>query len=155
MKKLIMMLAVGSIMTLAAFANEKPATADQPQSVKPTANKMIGDTVLTPSGLKYIEIKKGTGAMPKAGQTISAHYTGWLTDGKKFDSSRDRRKPYFFPLGRGTVIKGWEEAFATMNVGGVRKLIIPPDLAYGDRGFPGAIPPKATLIYEIELVDVK
>ncbi len=106
----------------------------------------------TPSGLQYQEITEGTGATPRSGQTVSVHYTGWLADGKKFDSSRDRGQPLQFVLGRGEVIKGWEEGVATMKVGGKRKLIIPPALGYGAAGFGSVIPPNATLTFEVELL---
>ena len=101
------------------------------------------------------DIRVGTGAEAKAGQTVSVHYVGTLTDGKKFDSSRDRGKPFDFPLGGGRVIKGWDQGVAGMKVGGLRKLTIPPSLGYGAAGFPGAIPPNATLIFEVELIAVK
>lgn len=109
----------------------------------------------TPSGLQYEDLTVGTGATPQAGQTVHVHYTGWLTDGKKFDSSVDRGQPFPFVLGQGAVIKGWDEGVATMQVGGKRKLTIPPALAYGDRGFPGAIPPNSTLVFDVELLEIK
>ena len=114
-----------------------------------------GKTVKTDSGLKYEDIQVGNGAMPKTGQVVSVHYTGWLEDGKKFDSSVDRGQPIEFPLGTGYVIPGWDEGLATMKVGGKRKLIIPPQLAYGDRGSSGVIPPGATLTFEVELLAIK
>ena len=113
------------------------------------------DTITTASGLKYIEIKIGNGALPKAGQTVEVHYTGWLMDGKKFDSSKDRGTPFSFPLGQGRVIKGWDEGLSTMKVGGVRKLIIPAALGYGERGAGGVIPPNSTLVFEVEFLGVK
>jgi peptidylprolyl isomerase len=113
----------------------------------------------TQSGLKMIDTKVGTGAMPKTGQTCVMHYTGWLyVDGKKgakFDSSLDRNEPFSFKIGQGQVIGGWDEGVATMKVGGKRTLIIPPDLGYGSRGAGGVIPPNATLIFDVELLGVK
>ena len=111
--------------------------------------------VTTSSGLQYVDETVGTGATPRAGQTAVVHYTGWLADGKKFDSSKDHGAPFEFALGRGDVIKGWDEGVATMKVGGKRKLIIPPDLGYGARGAGGVIPPNATLTFEVELLSVK
>jgi FKBP-type peptidyl-prolyl cis-trans isomerase FkpA len=108
-----------------------------------------------PDGLKYADDSVGTGAEAQAGKTVVVHYTGWLTDGTKFDSSRDRNQPFSFPLGRGQVIKGWDEGVAGMKVGGKRTLTIPPDLGYGARGAGGVIPPNATLKFEVELLDVK
>jgi len=111
--------------------------------------------VTTPSGLKYNDDQVGSGEAPRQGQRVSVHYTGWLTDGTKFDSSRDRGQPFQFTLGRGEVIKGWDEGVASMKVGGKRKLTIPPDLGYGTRGAGGVIPPNATLVFDVELLDVK
>ena len=108
----------------------------------------------TPSGLKYVGLQEGTGAQPKAGDQVSVHYTGWLTNGTKFDSSHDRREPIVFPIGKGHVIKGWDEGVGSMKVGGKRKLIIPAHLGYGASGAGGVIPPNATLVFEVELMAV-
>jgi len=115
--------------------------------------------VTTLSGLKYIDTKVGTGAAPTTGQTCKMHYTGWLyqngAKGKKFDSSLDRGQPFEFKIGVGQVIPGWDEGVASMKAGGKRTLIIPPELGYGARGAGGAIPAYATLLFEVELLDVK
>ena len=115
--------------------------------------------VTTSSGLRIIDVKPGTGPVPQAGQTVTVNYTGWLfvdgKKGKKFDSSLDRGQPFYFTLGQGQVIKGWDEGLATMHVGGKRTLIIPPDLGYGASGAGGDIPPGATLIFEVDLIDAK
>ncbi len=113
------------------------------------------EVVTTPSGLKYVEIEEGTGATPQKGRTVVVHYTGTLENGTKFDSSRDRNRPFEFKLGVGQVIKGWDEGISTMRVGGRRQLIIPPDLGYGVRGAGGVIPPNATLIFDVELLRIK
>ena len=113
-----------------------------------------GGLTTTPSGLKYEDVKEGAGEAAATGQTVSVHYTGWLTNGTKFDSSKDRGTPFEFPLGGGRVIKGWDEGVAGMKVGGVRKLTIPPELGYGARGAGGVIPPNATLVFEVELLKV-
>lgn len=109
----------------------------------------------TASGLKYTDETEGTGESPKAGQTVTVHYTGTLPDGKKFDSSRDRNQPFSFTIGIGQVIKGWDEGVMTMKVGGKRKLVIPPDLGYGSRGAGGVIPGNATLHFDVELISIK
>ncbi len=130
------------VFAAAAFADTSAPTKTQ------------GKPVVLPSGLKYIDIKKGTGAEAKAGANVSVHYTGWLTDGKKFDSSVDRGEPFQFKLGAGMVIKGWDEGVAGMKVGGKRQLRIPSELAYGARGAGGVIPPNAALVFEVELLGV-
>jgi FKBP-type peptidyl-prolyl cis-trans isomerase FkpA len=110
--------------------------------------------ITTSSGLVYDDISEGEGEVARAGQRVSVHYTGWLTDGTKFDSSKDRNDPFDFPLGAGHVIRGWDEGVQGMKVGGVRKLTIPAELGYGPRGAGGVIPPNATLVFEVELLKI-
>jgi len=105
--------------------------------------------------MKIEKLTTGNGASPKTGDTVVVHYTGWLTDGKKFDSSVDRDDPFEFVLGVGQVIQGWDQGVASMRVGDKVKLTIPPELAYGREGYPGAIPPSATLVFEVELLSVR
>ena len=126
-------------------------------SVARAQAKAGGDekVVTTGSGLKYVEQKEGSGETAKAGDMVQVHYTGWLKDGTKFDSSRDRNRPIAFQLGAGTVIKGWDEGVAGMKVGGKRKLIIPSELAYGARGRGPTIPPNSELTFEVELLNVR
>ncbi len=121
----------------------------------PTTTPRKGKAVTTSSGLQYEDIVEGTGASPTAGKTVSVHYTGTLTDGTKFDSSRDRNQPFKFTIGVGQVIKGWDEGVLSMKVGGRRKLTVPPDLGYGARGAGGVIPPNATLVFDVELLGVQ
>jgi len=111
--------------------------------------------VTTASGLKYTDLAVGTGPSPQPGQTVTVQYTGTLNDGTKFDSSYDHGQPFSFPIGRGKVIKGWDEGLLTMKVGGKRRLVVPPSLGYGARGFPPNIPPDATLNFDVELVGIK
>lgn len=112
-------------------------------------------TTTTQSGLQFEELVEGSGANPQPGQTVSVHYTGWLTDGTKFDSSVDRGQPFEFQIGKGQVIQGWDEGVMSMKIGGKRKLTIPPNLGYGDRGAGSVIPPGATLVFEVELLGVR
>jgi len=115
----------------------------------------VPGATMTGSGLQYIDTVVGSGASPVAGKRVSVHYTGTLENGKKFDSSRDRGKPFAFVIGRGKVIAGWDEGVMGMRVGGRRQLIIPPELGYGERGVPGVIPPGATLLFDVELLEVQ
>lgn len=110
--------------------------------------------MMTDSGLKYDDLVAGEGEIAQAGQMVRVHYTGWLTDGSKFDSSLDRHDPFVFPLGRGRVIRGWDEGVQGMRVGGKRRLTIPSHLGYGAQGAGGVIPPNATLVFEVELLGI-
>ena len=150
------------VLTLAGFAvaqgskSTAPAQKKSPAAQTPAGpTKVSGDPITTSSGLKYWEIKKGTGPAAVKGKTVKVHYTGWLTDGKEFDSSLDAGEPIQFLLGSGQVIKGWDEGIAGMKVGGKRQLRIPPELGYGSRGAGSTIPPNATLIFDVQLVGVK
>jgi peptidylprolyl isomerase len=134
------------------------ATIPNPQEIlaaMPTTDANAdADFVTTPSGLKYRDIKVGSGDSPETGKNVAVHYTGTLTDGTKFDSSRDRGAPFKFRIGTGQVIKGWDEGVGTMKVGGRRELVIPPDLAYGSRAVGGVIPANSTLVFDVELMGV-
>jgi FKBP-type peptidyl-prolyl cis-trans isomerase len=133
-----------SVLVIAAVLIALPASAQQEEK-----------TVTTASGLKYIDVVVGKGASPSVGKHVKVHYTGTLENGKKFDSSVDRNQPFSFIIGVGQVIPGWDEGVMTMKVGGKRKLIIPPNLGYGARGAGGVIPPNATLLFDVELLDVE
>jgi FKBP-type peptidyl-prolyl cis-trans isomerase FkpA len=147
MRALILALAMISLVAI-ALAQDKKADAGGP-------TKVTGAPTKTPSGLEYWDIKAGTGPVAQSGQKVKVHYTGWLTNGKKFDSSVDRGQPFEFMLGAGQVIKGWDQGVAGMKVGGKRQLKIPPDLGYGAAGAGGVIPPNATLIFDVELLGVQ
>jgi FKBP-type peptidyl-prolyl cis-trans isomerase len=131
----------------------KSGTPGATSAFSPT--KVNGQPTTTASGLQYWDITVGTGATAVAGNTVKVHYTGFLTNGEKFDSSHDRAEPFSFPLGAGQVIKGWDEGVAGMKVGGKRQLRIPAELGYGASGAGGVIPPNATLIFDVELLEVK
>ena len=148
MKPHLITAAILFLTSAALLAQTKPNTS------APT--KVTGDGVKTASDLQYWDIKVGTGTEAKQGShTAVVHYTGWLASGKKFDSSVDAGKPFPFTIGAGEVIKGWDEGVAGMKVGGKRQLRIPPALAYGERGYPGAIPANATLIFDVQLIEVR
>jgi len=149
MKTVIFVMVICGLM-MSAAAQTAPA---KKAAGGPT--KVTGAPIKTPSGLEYWDIKVGTGAVAQAGHKVKVDYTGWLTDGKKFDSSVGTGRPFELMLGAGQVIKGWDEGIAGMKVGGKRQLRIPPDLAYGAKGYPGAIPPDATLIFDVQLLDVQ
>ena len=138
---------------LAPASPEAPAPADSgPVDLTIALGVKESDTAKTASGLRFKDLKEGTGPSPKQGAKVTVHYTGWLMDGKKFDSSRDRSDPFTFVIGVGQVIKGWDEGVMTMKTGGHRVLIIPANLAYGEAGAPGAIPANATLRFEVQLL---
>jgi len=147
--------AISIILALTAtFVLAQTTTPKKPNTSAPT--KVTGDGIKTPSGLTYWDIRVGNGDVAKEGSRVRVHYTGWLTSGKKFDSSVDAGQPFDFRVGNGEVIKGWDEGVAGMTVGGKRQLRIPPDLAYGAEGTPGGpIPPNATLIFDVQLLGVQ
>ena len=137
----------GETASMATSAAPAPAAAAAPSSG--------GQEITMPNGLKYVDMVVGSGAVAESGKRVTVHYTGWLTDNTKFDSSVDRGQPYTITLGAGEVIRGWDEGIKGMRVGGKRKLTIPPDLGYGANGTPGGpIPPNATLVFDVELLGV-
>ena len=146
-QRLIVLSSVLSLvgLTVFTFAEEK----------KMSSNEAAGQVVTTESGLQYIDLVMGTGRQAELGDTAMVHYTGWLANGTKFDSSVDRKEPFSFRVGAGQVIKGWDEGVGTMKVGGKRKLTIPPQLGYGARGAGNAIPPNATLTFDVELLELR
>ncbi|QQE65460.1 peptidylprolyl isomerase [Leptolyngbya sp. BL0902] len=158
--------AVAANLTSAPVVETSPVATEAPVQIAQAAADLTLDDSETPatmtdetpitteSGLQYVDIVEGTGAMPQAGQRVTVHYTGTLEDGTKFDSSRDRGRPFTFQIGVGQVIKGWDEGVGTMRVGGQRKLVIPSELGYGSRGAGGVIPPNATLIFDVELLRI-
>src|SRR5580700_1262770 len=156
MKRPIFILAI-TLLALATAAAAQTAPAKKAPTAKPAVGptNVTGEPTKTASGLEYWDIKVGTGAVAQTGQHVKVDYTGWLTNGKKFDSSVGTGKPFDFMLGASQVIKGWDEGVVGMKVGGKRQLRIPPDLAYGAKGYPGAIPPDATLIFDVQLVEAK
>jgi len=135
-------------------AVDEETAADGEEAAGDAGAEEAPKMITTPSGLKYEDLKVGDGPEAKAGDLVRVHYTGTLEDGTKFDSSVDRGVPFEFPLGAGRVIKGWDEGVAGMKVGGKRRLVIPAELGYGDRGAPPKIPPGATLIFDVELLEI-
>ena len=149
---------IGMILAITLIACNKPYDKKGTETSSTTSStdgaSVVGKEITTASGLKYIDEVIGTGSLPTTGDKVKVHYTGTLEDGKKFDSSRDRNQPFEFTLGVGRVIKGWDEGISTMKPGGKRKLIIPANLGYGERGAGNTIPPGATLHFDVELIEI-
>jgi FKBP-type peptidyl-prolyl cis-trans isomerase len=153
MMKYLIAVAIFLALTVVFVVAQTPTKTASGNTNAPT--KVTGDGVKTASGLQYWDIRVGTGDVAKEGSRVRVHYTGWLTTGKKFDSSVDAGKPFDFTIGNGEVIKGWDEGVAGMKVGGKRQLRIPPELGYGANGYPPVIPAKATLIFDVQLLGVQ
>lgn len=151
--KIILCTGVMGVVTACVCANPAPSVKSNQGDTKKMTD--TDKTITTPSGLQYIDIQEGTGPSPVAGKIVVVHYTGTLEDGKKFDSSVDRGEPFQFPIGKGVVIKGWDEGVMSMKVGGKRKLIIPAELGYGARAIPGVIPANSTLHFDVELIAIQ
>jgi peptidylprolyl isomerase len=149
-EKIIVFLLLVAAISIPACSQKEVTTVPE----KAAEQQQVTGAVKTPSGLSYTDIVKGRGAAPTSGKNVTVHYTGWLENGTKFDSSVDRGQPFVFRIGAGEVIPGWDEGVMSMRVGGKRKLIIPSQLGYGPSGAGGVIPPNATLIFEVELLDV-
>jgi FKBP-type peptidyl-prolyl cis-trans isomerase FkpA len=155
-QRIAIIVVVVLLLAAAAFLVYSTSRPEQPGAGQSAAGLPdITNLTTTDSGLQYKDVTVGSGAEAQAGNTVSVHYTGWLTDGTKFDSSLDRGQPFSFSLGSGGVIAGWDEGVAGMKIGGKRILVIPANLGYGASGAGGVIPPNATLIFEVELLDVK
>jgi peptidylprolyl isomerase len=146
----LILLLVGVVMAACSDRDTRPSGEAKPA----TAASGAAEAVATASGLSYVDLVAGSGPAPTEGKTVKVHYTGWLENGTKFDSSVDRGEPFVFTIGAGEVIPGWDEGVMSMKVGGKRRLIVPPQLGYGAAGAGGVIPPDATLIFEVELLDV-
>ncbi len=156
-EKLIVILLLLVAVVIPACAQKEPKIlSEKADAVATDAVKtpVVADAVKTPSRLSYVDLVPGKGSSPVAGKPVKVHYTGWLENGTKFDSSVDRAEPFVFTIGAGQVIPGWDEGVMSMKVGGKRKLVIPSQLGYGEAGAGGVIPPNATLIFEVELLDV-
>lgn len=154
-QRFALVLTLFAILAVGCGSSNKPNTSSTPSTPSTSSPMKVNEQpTTTASGLQYWDIVVGTGATAAPGSTVKVHYSGFLTTGEKFDSSRDRGEPFSFPLGAGQVIKGWDEGVAGMKVGGQRQLRIPPQLGYGAAGAGGAIPPNATLIFDVELLEV-
>ncbi|UFS69072.1 FKBP-type peptidyl-prolyl cis-trans isomerase [Geomonas sp. RF6] len=151
-EKFMVMLLLAAAIAIPACSQKDAKSGTEPATAAAPA---VQGEVKTPSGLSFTDLVKGSGAAPVSGKSVTVHYTGWLENGQKFDSSVDRGEPLVFRIGTGQVIPGWDEGVMGMRVGGKRKLVIPPQLGYGANGAGGVIPPNATLVFEVELLDVE